>query len=160
MRNLLVPASILLLLAGGCGYTFDRLAPAGVRRIRVPLFENDTTRREMGFALTEAVVRELRRAGYRIADAGGGDAVLEGRITDVSETVLSEDPSGAQAQGRLAVTVAYRLVDARGRALASGRVSEGGEVVYARGESRPAGLQRAIDELARAVARGLEAPPE
>ncbi|MHC4600314.1 MAG: LPS assembly lipoprotein LptE [Planctomycetota bacterium] len=155
----------LLLLAAsaalaGCGYSFRPIAREGVRFIHLPLFENDSRRRELEFPLTEAVARELRSAGYRLSSPNGADARLKGRITEVTEQVQSEDPTGAPAQGRITVKVRFRLLDAEGRkVLAEGEVAEGGEVVFARGEDRPAGLDRAVRELARAVVRGLEPPP-
>jgi hypothetical protein len=113
------------------------------------------------FPLTEAVAKELRAAGYRIGPPGGGDAVLLGRIAAAKETVLSESPTGATDQGRITLTVEYRLLRRGGKGvLVKGRVAESGEVVFARGEDRPQGIERAILELARAIVRGLEPPPK
>jgi outer membrane lipopolysaccharide assembly protein LptE/RlpB len=148
------------LTAGGCGYSFKPLTRGGVRSVHVPIFENDSRRREIEFPLTEAVARELRRAGYRLAAAGSADAHLLGRISEVEETIQSEDPAGSLAQGRITVKVRYQLVKPdRRKVIAEGEAAEGGEVIFARGENRPQGLDRAVLELARAIVRGLEPPP-
>jgi hypothetical protein len=156
-KTLLAP---LLVLLAGCGYSFEPLARKGIRTVQVPIFRNETNRRELEYPLTEAVSRELRRAGYRIAPPGGGDAVLLGRIVGVTETVLSESPSGALGAGRVDVAVEFKLLrTGSGESLASAGATEGGEVVFARGEDRPQGMDRAVQELARSIVRRLEPPP-
>ena len=156
---LCVPLLLAALLpVPGCGYTLEPLTPAGIRTVHVPLFGNETRRREMEFGLTEAVARELRRAGYRIAGPGSCDAVLRGKIVQVREEALALDAAGGVTEGRLTVTAEYVLERSGGGEAASGRVEEGGEVVFARGEDRPAGLDRALAEVARALVRGLEPP--
>lgn len=158
--RLSVGLPVLTLLAGmGCGYSFEPLSPPGIRAVEVPLFRNETRRREMEYLLTEAVARELRLAGWRIAPPGAGDAVLHGTLAEVDEGVLSEDPSGAVAESSLTVTVTFRLEDDAGRIVAEGRVAETAEVVYARGEDRPQGLQGAAVAAAQALVRRLERRP-
>jgi hypothetical protein len=126
--------------------------------VHVPLFGNETRRRDLEFGLTEAVARELRRAGWRVAGPGSCDAVLRGRIVEVREEALALDSSGGVSEGRLTVAAEFTLERPGGGEIAAGRVEEGGEVVFARGEDRPAGLDRALGEVARALVRGLERP--
>jgi hypothetical protein len=73
-----------VLLACACGYmpVGTGALPPGIRTIRVPLFENRTTRFELDLKLTQAVINELVSRGkiQVTTDADKADAVLEGRI--------------------------------------------------------------------------------
>jgi hypothetical protein len=81
-------------LAAGC-YHVGVIPPAGVERIAVPFFRNDTfpLERDLEYALTREVRTRLQeqtacRLASREAEA---DAVLEGTIKSFRENVAAED---------------------------------------------------------------------
>ena len=71
--------------ASACGYTLAGRGgslPAHIRRIGVPMFQNESSTPDLDRVVTEAVQRELRSRGKYIvvSDATGVDAVLTGTI--------------------------------------------------------------------------------
>jgi len=84
----------LCLFAAACGYrpvgTGGSL-PAEIRRIRVPLFENRTTRFQLDLKLTNAVIDEIVSRGKVeiTTDAAKADAILVGRILTFTATPIA-----------------------------------------------------------------------
>ena len=113
MRSLPAAAlTLLLLLAGGCGYhTLGAAAhlPPDVRTLAVPVFATRTDVNGTETALTEAVVRELMtRTRFRVTtDAGAGaDAVLHGTILKQAVTPLTYNAVTQQSSSFLITIVA------------------------------------------------------
>jgi hypothetical protein len=82
------------LFAAACGYHLVGTGgslPAEIRRIRVPLFENRTTRFQLDLKLTNAVIDEfVSRGKVEITtDAAKADAVLVGRILTFIATPIA-----------------------------------------------------------------------
>jgi hypothetical protein len=84
----------ICLFTAACGYvpvgTGGSLPPE-IRRIRVPLFENRTTRFQLDLKLTQAVIDEfVARGKVEITtDAAKADAVLIGRILTFTATPIA-----------------------------------------------------------------------
>ncbi len=84
-------ATILLALLSvtACGYEMGHVAGGG-RTISVPLFANETWRRDIERDVTRAVEQEIRtRTDYTLA-TGDADLLLEGKVVEIREGVLSE----------------------------------------------------------------------
>jgi len=102
------PLLVTVTLLSACGYALagrGSSLPDHIRRIGVPMFENQSQIPELDRVLTEAVQQELRSKGrYLIVqEATGVDAVLTGTVRPVSLTV-SAFTDARQAQ-RYLVTV-------------------------------------------------------
>ena len=80
--------------ASGCGYALKGRGgslPAHIRRIGVPMFQNESSTPDLDRVVTEAVLRELRsKGGYVVvSDATGVDAVLTGTIRQLDFKVAA-----------------------------------------------------------------------
>ena len=84
-------------IAGGCashpsegwavGTTFD----ADVRTIAIPVVQNQSFDRELGYLLTNALIREVEtRTPWRVTDETAADTLLEVTITGVDMQSLSQ----------------------------------------------------------------------
>jgi outer membrane lipopolysaccharide assembly protein LptE/RlpB len=121
----LLPASLLLLLATGCGYhTMGSAAhiPEDVHTIAVPFFQNRTQFSHTEVTLTQATVHELNtRTKFRVLpreDAGDADAVLKGTV--LSETIVPYTynvTSGQSSSYMVTLTASVSLTDRDGRVL-------------------------------------------
>jgi outer membrane lipopolysaccharide assembly protein LptE/RlpB len=100
VRPLAVLALTLLVVLGACGY---RLAgkgstlPEHVRRIAVPLFENETRQPDIAQRITEEVADEfIRRGGYTTTSSPeNAEALLTGTVL-----VYRRNPVGIGEEGR------------------------------------------------------------
>jgi outer membrane lipopolysaccharide assembly protein LptE/RlpB len=121
----LTAASVLLLLATGCGYhTLGSAAhvPDDVHTIAVPFFENRTQFSHTEVTLTQATVRELNtRTKFRVLpreDVGNADAVLKGTV--LSETIVPYTynvTTGQSSSYMITLTASVLLTDRDGRVL-------------------------------------------
>jgi hypothetical protein len=149
------------LFASACGYMLvgSGALPPGIRTIRVPVFENRTTRFELDIKLTRAVINELVSRGkiQVTTDADKADAVLEGRILDFIVNPIAF--SNQRTADRYDVLV---VVDVTLKETKSGRV------IYAnpsfnyktdyqvpQGQDFESSETEALDNLAKLFARGL-----
>ena len=78
------------LILSGCasdptvGYSSQSLYAPQFRTVAVPMFENNTTARQMEMMLTDALVKKIQsRTPYRVVDEMNADTLLTGTITDV-----------------------------------------------------------------------------
>jgi hypothetical protein len=83
-------------LVAGCasdsrqGYAFGTGFPADIKSVSVPIFRNASTTPGIEADVTEAIIKELQRAGgMTITTAQGADTTLTGVITDVRMKRLS-----------------------------------------------------------------------
>lgn len=141
------------------GYVSQSLVPASVRRIHVPIFANDTFYRQIELDLTRQVAEELRRKpGVYVTDREEADVVLEGRITDVEQRVLSLGRDRRRTESSATTRVRLRLVDARsGEELKAFTVSERVDFATATGEGLATAQREAYFDLARKIVQELEA---
>ena len=119
---------LAVFLASGCasdpsrGYSMDRPFDSEYRSIAVPIIENDTYFREVGFNLTDALVKEIQsRTPYKVTGEGGADTVLKGRITDVNLRQLSKSRNSGLAEEMMyTVTINWEWTDlATGKPIAA-----------------------------------------
>lgn len=102
-------AACLPLVLPGCGYVVGQNYSADLRTVDVPIFENQTYRRDIEFQLTEAVHREIiNRTPYKLVRGSSADTRLKGKILDVRKDVLGEtmqdDPRELQLSYMVRVT--------------------------------------------------------
>jgi len=105
-------AVLLVLVAGCAGYTWtdDLRAPdASGTRVAVPTFANETLEPGLGALMTGLVRQRLLEGGYVVVP--DADLRLMGRVTDISDEVLSFDAQGLASHRRVAVTVRFDLTD-------------------------------------------------
>ncbi len=156
MRSIAILA--LALLASGCGYSTKPLRHEDVATVALPIFKNDTVRRQHEFFLTDAVARMIQsRTRYRLADAERADVILEGEIADYETPGLVEGRDDqlveSQVSIRLVVTIRDRV---SGAVRYQGTRTEVAPFSGRRGESEDTARFEAYERLARWVVTTLE----
>lgn len=165
--------ALMGLLVYGCGYLASsqpfRSDEAHLRKIAVPIFVNDTLEPALEAKLTRLIKQEfLTHRGVRIAsDPVQADWVVEGRITDFSETTLSLNPvfradknqtEYQAAENRISLSVDIRVLDPQERVVLwqQGGIQGSAEYVVSPdpGVSRSA-KDLAIDEAAKRIAEEI-----
>ena len=173
MKPLLLPlaAALLPLLLGPAACTgYQAGAPrpaalAGIQRIAVPMFANDTQHPRAEAIATSAVANALLQEGaFRLASRDSADAVLEGKVSSIRYSPLR----GTRLNPQLAeefyntITLTWTLRDAKNptRILAAG-TSEGTSQLFrdpnlqtARNNALDDALERAADALVSRISHG------
>jgi hypothetical protein len=156
-----VLSAAAVFLSSGCGYrpVGTGFLPAGIRTVRVPLFENRTARFELDLKLTQAVINELSSRGkiQVITDADKADAVLEGHILNFVVNPIAFSDQKTADRYDILVVVDVTLKE-----------SKSGRVVYAnpsymfktdyqvpQGQDFESSETEALENLAKLFARGL-----
>ncbi|MEM7167034.1 MAG: LPS assembly lipoprotein LptE, partial [Planctomycetota bacterium] len=126
---------------GGCGYTLGYHHVAGVQRLAVPEFRNETfpLRREFGKDLTRSVRQELQiRTDYDVVGSSSeADTILLGSVVSVRERVLSEGPLDRVEESSLTVVVDVELVRiGDGTVLAERRITDNADFTVVGGRPR------------------------
>jgi outer membrane lipopolysaccharide assembly protein LptE/RlpB len=107
--------ALVLLLVASCGYSAGQVSSGDGRTIAVPLFRNQTYRRDLERDLTRAVHQELvARTDFHLIDEGADpDLVVRGKLLEVSEDVLSQKSRGRIRETSVIVTVLITVEDRR-----------------------------------------------
>lgn len=104
----------LLSALSGCGYTLGNGFPAEIRTISVPMFRNESYRRNIEFQLTEAVQKEIQdRTPFILAKADQADTQLLGTIMQVRKDVLGENKFDDPRELQYSVMVRVEWKDLR-----------------------------------------------
>lgn len=159
-RMLRLGAAALAVAAAACaGYRSDPLFPEGMRRIAVPIFENETFFRQIEFDLTRQVANELRaRPGIHVVDPAEADVILEGRIVDVDQRVLALARRERPLERSATTSVRCRVVErATGRVLKEFVERERVDFLSGAGEGLESAQTEAFHDLARKIVFQLEA---
>jgi len=124
MRRL--PALFLSVAVAGCGYALagkTNNLPDYIRRIGIPVFQNQTTVPELDQVYTQAIRTEFQSRGrYTIvSDTTGVDAVLSGAIQSASQQPVAFVANTNQAtRYQITVTVKVEFTDVKtGKIIAS-----------------------------------------
>ncbi len=106
---------LVLLLAGGCGYTAKELFPQDVRTVAVPIFDNRTFYQGVEFDLTEALKKQLElRTPYKVTSVSTADTELRGTITRIDQDQLSRRrPGGLPQEMQVSISVDFEWKDLR-----------------------------------------------
>ncbi|MFT3992485.1 MAG: LPS assembly lipoprotein LptE [Luteolibacter sp.] len=156
------------LLASCAGYQLGGIKPkplAHVRTIAVPMFENGTLHPRAEALATSSVTNALMLDGtYKISRIDNADAVLRGKLTNISYSTLTVNRLDTLRPEELHSTVKidWQLVDAKNptKVLISG-VSSGDSSFFvdsnlqtARNNALPDALQKAGEVLVSRLANG------
>lgn len=115
--TLLLTCFTLVGLTGCAGYQLGDVKPssyAGINNLHVPIFKNLTLEPRLSSLVTNAVLKELHVDGtYKITNRSNADAVLVGKIRDISKSQLRSqrfDTLSSQ-ELRLRLYVEFHLED-------------------------------------------------
>ncbi|HCN18958.1 MAG: hypothetical protein A3C38_05590 [Planctomycetes bacterium RIFCSPHIGHO2_02_FULL_50_42] len=153
---------ILLILASfmaSCGYTSRSLIDQNVQSVYVPIFDNDTFRRDLEYDLTKAIKEEiLFGTQLKIVDEKHADTILTGILKDVQENVLIENPDAVTIESRVNVFVQFSWLDQRtGRILIDKQnVAASAEFIATRNEDIRTGEIEAFVNTARKIINLME----
>jgi len=153
---------ILLILASfmaSCGYTSRSLIDQNVQSVYVPIFDNDTFRRDLEYDLTKAIKEEiLFGTQLKIVDEKHADTILTGILKDVQENVLIENPDAVTVESRVNVFVQFSWLDQRtGRILIDKQnVAASAEFIATRNEDIRTGEIEAFVNTARKIINLME----
>jgi hypothetical protein len=120
---------ILMTALSGCagrsifGYTTHGLYPDHIRTVAVPIFQNTGYRRELEFKLTQEVVYELERVGFKVVPPDRADVELVGRISDFAKLGFGLDGYSNPRGGSTMLQASIRYVERR-----TGRTVNEGEI--------------------------------
>lgn len=166
---------IIPALTSGCGYTFQgsgSVLPPDVRKVYIPLAENNTTENALGQRLTEALRSRFERYGVVevVERESDSDAVLRAKIVDIDTKVsgVSRD-TDVEVESFLYMTVAAELKKRNGQVLyrntaltAYEPVAGTGDTVvttsssFAQGAVSASTIEALGDQGAREIARSQE----
>ena len=95
------------------GYSTQSIFPEKYATVAIPVIENETYFREMGFLLTLALITEIEsRTPYKVTSEYKADSLLTGRITAVELTSLSQNEStGLDEEVIVGVTINFEWMD-------------------------------------------------
>jgi hypothetical protein len=94
IRTLLYAAVVLAITGCGSdaskGWVFGTTYDTSIKTVAVPVVQNNTFDREVGYLLTKALIQQIEtRTPWRVADETVADTLLEVRITKVDMRSLS-----------------------------------------------------------------------
>ncbi|HHT9134835.1 MAG TPA: LPS assembly lipoprotein LptE [Candidatus Avalokitesvara rifleensis] len=125
----------------------------------MPIFDNDTFRRDLEYDLTKAIKEEiLFRTQLKIVDEKHADTILTGILKDVQENVLIENPDAVTIESRVNVFVQFSWLDQRtGRILIDKQnVAASAEFIATRNEDVRSGEIEAFVNTARKIINLME----
>lgn len=157
----LLLAAIVTAGCAGSDYRWQSLYRQDVQTVAVPIFTSKSFERGVELQLTQAVIQQIElRTPYKVVDQSRADTILEGEIVRVTQPLISRDRDSTLPQEQLfVITVNFTWKDLRtGEVLERQEAFEQTAPYYPTlGEGRTAGRLDAIDELAVAIVRELEA---
>jgi curli biogenesis system outer membrane secretion channel CsgG len=107
-------ACAALAFAGACGYRvvgYGGQLPGGITRVEVPVFENQTSRSDIGRVLTEDFINQLLgSAKVHVAAREGAQAVIQGTVTTYKREPISFDSKQKPLANRLTIVMDVLLV--------------------------------------------------
>ena len=160
---LLLTLALLAGCAGAKGWKTGSTLPTKYRSIAVPIFQNATYDRQIGYQLTEALQKRLQQTSpYAIAGEGAADTVLRGKVTKVDIRQISQSlGTGLSEEVGYTVTVDWEWVDMRtGKPIAAQNgFASSGMVVASRPQAEPLDLAKygAVQHLAEDIVANMQA---
>jgi hypothetical protein len=107
-----VPALVLAVLLAGCGYQSGQIASGKGQSLAVPMFQNETFRRDLEKDLTRIVHQEISaRTNYHLVSRERADLLLEGQIVELREAAISEREGGIIRESSVIVRVSFRITN-------------------------------------------------
>ena len=106
----LVAAALLV----ACGYRIVGVGgqlPGGVTRVEVPVFENRTSRTDVGRVLTEKFINQLLgSAKVQVTTGEGAEALIQGTVTSYKREPITFDSKQKPLENRLTIVMDVKLV--------------------------------------------------
>jgi hypothetical protein len=149
--------------AGAKGWKAGSTLPDKYRSVSVPIFQNSTYDRQIGYQLTEALQKRLQQVSpYAIAGEGAADTMLRGKIVKVDIRQISQSlGTGLSEEMGYTVTVDWEWVDMRtGKPIAAQNgFASSGMVVASRPQAEPLDLAKygAVQRLAEDIVANMQA---
>lgn len=114
MRILRSAGVLAAVFAASCGYRIVGVGgqlPSGVTRVEVPIFENRTTRSNIGRVLTEDLISRLLGSGkVHVVGSGESQALIQGTVTSYKKEPITFDAKQRPLEMRLTVVVDAALI--------------------------------------------------
>ena len=160
---LLVMLLTLCGCAGAKGWKAGSTLPTKYRSIAVPIFQNSSYDRQIGYQLTEALQKRLQQVSpYAIAGEGAADTMLRGKVVKVDIRQISQSlGTGLSEEMGYTLTVDWEWVDMRtGKPIAAQNgFASSGMVVASRPQAEPLDLARygAVQRLAEDIVANMQA---
>ena len=139
------------------------LLPTKYHSISVPVFDNATPDRDMGFQLTEALQKRLQQTTpYTVTHDGKADTILRGKVVSVKLSQMSQSvATGLSEEVAYTVTLDWDWVDVRtGKSITARKgFAASGVVVTSRSQAEPLDLARfeVTQRLADDIVANLQA---
>ena len=159
MRRLLPIAALGAAMLSACvGLQQGDVYPDDRDSVWISYFGNETFYRDVEFELTEQVVDEiLSSPGLHLSSKDEAEIHLSGRVLDISQSVLAEDPQQNPTATATVVTVEISVLDAHtGAVLKQRRLHQRGQSVPGLGQDLQFARREAFRYLARDIVRELE----
>jgi len=106
--------SLVALVLAACGYRIVGVGgqlPGGITRVEVPVFENQTSRTDVGRVLTEDFISQLLgSAKLSVSTGEGAQAVIKGTVTGYKCEPITFDSKKKPLENRLTITMDLSLV--------------------------------------------------
>jgi hypothetical protein len=160
----LLLGSVLVGSMAGCrGYRFGNssIYRPDIRTVHVPVFENETFRRQLGQRLTESVLREIQsRTPYKLADRSTADSILQGRIVSEQKRVLGENQYDEPRDLQIEFMIEVRWTTPDGTPLMQRymlKTNDTASFIPEAGQSMVSAQQQLIDDLAASIVDQMEA---
>ncbi|MCH2132158.1 MAG: LPS assembly lipoprotein LptE [Phycisphaerales bacterium] len=111
--------AILVILLVGCnedptkGWSSKSIFTSQVKTVSVPIVQNSTQYREIGFLLTDAVIKEIEaRTPWMVTYSSRADTVLTMTITDVQlQTISLSNVTGLNEEVVVSLTIDFSWDD-------------------------------------------------
>jgi len=162
IRLTIVLGFLATIFSSCAGYSIQgKLKPRalqGVKRIHIPLFENDTLMPRADVMATNSMTDAISLDGtYKLASSGDADAILRGKLQSIRYNQVRAtrlDTLRAEEMQNV-VTLKWELIDARnplriiatGRATGNSRFAIDANQQTARNNALPDAMQRACKQI-------------
>jgi hypothetical protein len=162
-RAALLAVLALAACSGAKGWKAGTAMPEKYRSISVPVFQNTTYDRQVGYQLTEAIQKRLQQSSpYAIVGEGTADTVLRGKVTRVELKQISQSlGTGLTEELGCTVTIDWEWIDMRtGKPIvARNGFASSGMAVASRPQAEPLDLARyqAVQRLADDIVANMQA---
>ena len=152
----------ICLISGGCGYRLRGTGsslPPHIKKVQVPMFENQTTRYELDRKLTQGLIDELISRGKVdiVASSEAADAVLSGEIRTFNATPIGFSNEGTADRYNITIVVKVLLRDQVSKKIIYQQPSYiyQGEYEVPEGTDFESVETEALDEISKKFARSI-----
>jgi hypothetical protein len=160
MKKFLCLPVLIFALASCSGYQLGSSKPsrlAGVQKLAVPTFKNDTLEPRLEVLATNALIKKIQMDGaYQIVPVSEADAVLRGTITNIDRSQFRSTRSNTLRTSELLMRlqVIYTVEDNTGAVIHSGTARGQSNIVLDPNVqlSERQGLADAADNLSTSLA--------